>query len=73
MQQPTPGGIALFLPLLFILPILLIPVARILRRTGHSRWWCLLGFIPFVNLIGLWVLAYVPWPAIDGDLTSEQR
>lgn len=39
-----------------------IPMARILHRTGHSRWWVLPFFVPLLNLIGLWVLAFVDWP-----------
>ncbi len=40
----------------------LYPVGRVLRRTGYSAWWAPLYLIPFVNLIGLWTLAYVRWP-----------
>jgi ABC-type spermidine/putrescine transport system permease subunit I len=40
------------------------PVARILQRTGHSPWWVLLAFVPFLNWAALWVFAYSPWPAI---------
>lgn len=65
MNQTTPGGVALFLPLLMLWLLFIPPVARILRRTGHSRWWAALAWIPFVNFIGLWILAYVPWPAVD--------
>lgn len=65
MNHTTPGGVALFLPLIIIWLLFMPPVARILRRTGHSRWWCLIAWIPFVNFVGLWILAYVPWPAVD--------
>ena len=40
-----------------------IPVARILRRIGFSGWWSILAIIPLANLIALWVLAFVDWPA----------
>jgi predicted PurR-regulated permease PerM len=43
----------------------LIPIQQILHRTGHSRWWCLLAFVPLVNWIGLWVLAYGRWPTVQ--------
>jgi hypothetical protein len=43
----------------------LIPLARILRRTGRTRWWSILAVIPIASLIGLWVLAFTPWPAFD--------
>jgi uncharacterized membrane protein YhaH (DUF805 family) len=59
------GGFALFIPIILISVIVLIPAAHILHRTGHSRWWCLLMIVPLLNVIGLWVLAYVRWPAVD--------
>ena len=65
MNQPTPGGIVLFLPLILISLLFLPPVVRILKRTGHSPWWCLIAWIPLANFIGLWILAYIPWPAVD--------
>jgi hypothetical protein len=39
------------------------PVAKILRRAGFSRLWCILAVVPVANLIGLWVFAVAPWPA----------
>jgi hypothetical protein len=42
-----------------------IPTARILARTGYSRWWTLFYFIPLVNIVALWVLAYRRWPSVD--------
>jgi uncharacterized membrane protein YhaH (DUF805 family) len=52
------GTIAVFL-------IIIVPSARILRRTGHSGWWCLLIFVPMVNMLALWIFAYASWPAVD--------
>jgi len=43
----------------------LVPTSKILRRTGHSGWWSLLAFIPALNWVGFWVLAFVRWPAVD--------
>ena len=54
-----------------ISPILLAPVALILRRAGFSRWWCILWAIPFVNIVALWVFALVPWPAFDTPSTGQ--
>jgi uncharacterized membrane protein YhaH (DUF805 family) len=68
MNPTTPepyGGIFGFLPIIIILLLTLPPVARILRRTGYSRWSCLLALIPLVNYIGLWILAYIRWPAVN--------
>lgn len=54
-----------------IVAAFLIPIARILRRAGRSRAWCLLFFVPFGNIIGLWAFAYTRWPALDA--TSESN
>ena len=49
-QTTSSGGMITYLPLLLAVPILLIPVARILRLAGYSRWWCLLALVPVVNI-----------------------
>ena len=54
-----------------ISPIVLTPVALILRRAGFSRWWCILWAIPVVNIIALWVFALVPWPAFGTQSTGR--
>ena len=53
----------IIMPLLAI--VLLAPIASILHRTGRSRWWTLVAFIPLLNLIGLWVFAFSRWPTVD--------
>lgn len=50
---------------LIVLAILGIPVAVILKRTGHSPAWALLGLLPGISLIGLWIFAFARWPALD--------
>ena len=39
-----------------------IPSIIILRRMGYSGWWAILAAISPINVIGLWVLAFIPWP-----------
>lgn len=39
------------------------PIARILNRLGFSRWWVLVAMVPYLNFLGLWVLAFVKWSA----------
>ena len=56
-----------------ISPIVLAPVALILRRAGFSRWWSILWAIPVVNIIALWAFALVPWPAFSTRSTTEQE
>ena len=42
--------------------LILYPVGRILGRIGLSPFWSIVALIPFFNVIGLWVLAFVDWP-----------
>jgi uncharacterized membrane protein YhaH (DUF805 family) len=39
-----------------------LPFGQLLRRTGFSRWWILLAFVPVINVVGLWIFAYSKWP-----------
>jgi uncharacterized membrane protein YhaH (DUF805 family) len=48
--------------LVIALVVYVIPVVMILRKAGYSGWWCLLGFVPLVNIIMLWVFALASWP-----------
>jgi len=47
-------GVSLFL--------YLVPVVKLLRRTGHHAAWCLLAVFPGLNLIAFWLFAFKPWP-----------
>jgi hypothetical protein len=58
-------GIWHILILLIISGIFLVPYAKILSRAGWSSWFCLLWFLPLVNLIMLWVFAFGDWPALN--------
>ena len=48
----------------FIMMVALVayPVGRILNRIGFSPLWAIAMFIPLVNLIALWILAFTEWP-----------
>jgi hypothetical protein len=54
-------------PIMLLLLIVLfgVPIARILRRSGRSRWWTIVAFVPLLNLVGLWVFAFTRWPRFD--------
>lgn len=58
------GGYGLTHWLFFIAMVAVIayPVGRILNRLGLSPFWTVLAFIPFVNLLALWALAFADWP-----------
>jgi hypothetical protein len=55
------------IPLLVALVIFGIPAAIILRRTGYHPAWALLGAIPGVALVGLWIFAFAKWPVLAGS------
>jgi hypothetical protein len=40
----------------------LYPIGRILSRIGFSPLWSVLAFVPFINLVAVWVLASIDWP-----------
>ena len=44
--------------------IFVIPSAVILKRAGCSAAWALLAFVPGAAVIGLWIFAFAPWPAL---------
>jgi len=48
----------------FIMMVALVayPLGRILNRIGFSPLWAIAMFIPLVNLIALWILAFTEWP-----------
>jgi hypothetical protein len=52
---------------LVVMALYVVPLAIIIGRTGHSRWWAVLFFIPLVNIAVLWVLALVSWPAVRAE------
>ena len=53
--------------LLFFLFVVGFPMAKILGRLGLPKALVILAFIPLVNWIALWALAYAKWPAVDNN------
>jgi hypothetical protein len=49
-----------------VVAAVLYPIGRILSRIGFSPLWSVLVFVPFVNLVALWILAFIDWPE-QGD------
>jgi hypothetical protein len=62
----TGYGLAHWIIFAVMVVIVLYPIGRILRRMGLSPFWSVLVFIPFVNLVSLWVLAFSDWPGERG-------
>lgn len=52
--------------LIIILVLFVIPVVvfgPVVKKAGFSRWWSLLLILPLINLIMVWVFAFMDWPA----------
>ena len=55
-------GVGHWLIFAVMVAVALYPIGRILSRLGFSPFWSVLALVPLVNLIGLWLLAFVDWP-----------
>jgi hypothetical protein len=55
--------------LLVSLFVLSVPLAKLLRRTGHNPLWCLFAIFPGLNLIAFWFFAFKPWPTDKEPIT----
>jgi hypothetical protein len=42
--------------------LFMLAAGKILRRTGHNPFWCVLALFPFLNLVALWFFALKSWP-----------
>jgi hypothetical protein len=74
MQEAYTWDLRSFLTFPFVLMmvggflfVLLVPIIKLLRRTGHHAIWCLLSLLPGLNFIAFWIFAFKPWPT---DKTS---
>ena len=58
------GGLSLWhwSVVLIVSAIWVIPLWRIVGKAGFPRPLALLAFVPGVNLVMLWVFAFVRWP-----------
>ncbi|MGA7668120.1 MAG: hypothetical protein WBW13_25285 [Pseudolabrys sp.] len=54
---------------IFFIVVLGIPIARILTRIDYIKWWTIVYYILFVTIVGIWILAYSRWPAVDRTRT----
>jgi hypothetical protein len=51
----------------------LIPVARILDRTGYNRWAAFIAIFPVVNILGLWAFAFGEWPSEIANPRQQEK
>ncbi len=57
-----------FIIILIIFVIIILPVwfiSKIINKAGFSGWFSLLSLVPLLNIIALWVFAFVEWPNVD--------
>ncbi len=54
------GSFSVWHVLIFLIGFLIVvvPYVKIIQKAGYSGWWVIVGFIPVVNLIMLWVFAW---------------
>ena len=61
-MNSDPSPLFILVGLAFWFVIIGIPGMQILKRTGFSRAWVLLLFVPIVNIVFLWIFAFKRWP-----------
>lgn len=52
--------------LIIIIVLIATPIlvfGPVVKKAGFSRWWSLLLIVPVINLIMVWVFAFMEWPA----------
>jgi hypothetical protein len=76
VQEATSLDVRSFITFPFVLMmvgvflfVLLAPIVKLLRRTGHHAIRCLLAILPGLNFIAFWIFAFKPWPT---DKTSAK-
>lgn len=58
-----PGyGLGHWIVFVVMVAVVLYPIGRILGRIGLSPFWSILVLLPLVNLLALWLLAFIEWP-----------
>lgn len=62
------GGLAPWHLILFLVALsTIIPIVKVVGRTGLNPWWGLAFFIPLVGWIFLWAFAFARWPKVDSE------
>ena len=53
-----------------VLPVWFFALAA--KKAGYAPWWALLGLVPVLNIIALYLFAYKAWPALPSQLASRE-
>jgi uncharacterized protein YqhQ len=56
-------GIGSFLLLVIIVAAHVLIFGTVARKAGFTRWWSVLMVLPLVNVIAIWIFAFIDWPA----------
>lgn len=62
------GGLSIWHWLILIIGMT--PMFMIVAKAGFSPLWTLLMFVPIVNIVALWVFAFIRWPAIQSAAST---
>lgn len=62
-------GAAHWIAMLLALVVILYPIGRILGRLGFAPLLAIAAVIPVVNVVALWILAFIQWPNRGGTVT----
>ena len=58
-----------------LIVVMVLPVwffALTAKKAGYAPWWALLGFVPVLNVIVLYLFAYREWPALSSQAAARE-
>ena len=64
MPDMTSPLLTLAVVVVIVMAIVIVPIVRILNRTGYSGWWALLFFVPLARYLAMWLFAFAEWPGV---------
>lgn len=44
---------------------------RILQKAGLEGWWTLALLVPVVNIVMIWIFAFMRWPALKESVNQD--
>ena len=66
-------GVYELLPIAVLLVVFLWPMWRIFAKAGFPGWYALGLFVPIVNVLAMFYLAYAEWPALSAQDSGGDR
>jgi type II secretory pathway component PulF len=65
-------ALMMFVGLVISFLVFLIPIVKVLRRTGHNALWSVIAVVPGLNVIAFWIFAFKSWP-VDKAMTIDRN